>query len=67
MDQKRQGEIAVKLVKYFMRKHGVALLQNNMRELGNVAKAIEVSYGELKQFAKPLMQELIDECFSFEY
>ena len=56
MDPKRQGEIALKLVKHLLRKRGVTL--------GNVAKAIEVPVEELKQFAKPLMQEILDECFS---
>lgn len=64
MDLKRQGEIALKLVKYLLRKRGGTLSQDNMREFGNVAKAIEVPVEELKQFTKPLMQELLDECFS---
>ncbi len=65
MDPKRQGEIALKLVKHLLRKRGgITLSQDNMREFGNVAKAIEVPVEELKQFAKPLMQELLDECFS---
>lgn len=64
MDPKRQGEIALKLVKHLLHKRGVTLSQDNMREFGNVAKAIEVPVEELKQFAKPLMQELFDECFS---
>ncbi|MEK7169537.1 MAG: hypothetical protein AAB377_00140 [Patescibacteria group bacterium] len=64
MDPKRQGEIALKLVKQLMRKRGIQLSQDNMREFGNVAKAIEVPVEELKQFAKPLMQEFLDECFS---
>ena len=55
MDPKRQGEIALKLVKQLMRKRGIQLSQDNMREFGNIAKAIEVPV-ELKQFAKPLMQ-----------
>ena len=64
MDPKRQGEIALKLVKYLVRKRGITLSQDNMREFGNVAKAIEVPVEELKQFAKPLMQEVLDEYFS---
>ena len=64
MDPKRQGEIALKLVKHLLRKRGTTLSQDNMREFGNVAKVIEVPVEELKQFAKPLMQELLDECFS---
>jgi len=64
MDPKRQGEIALQLVKHLMRKRGITLSQDNMRDFGNVAKAIGVPVEELKQFAKPLMQELLDECFA---
>jgi len=64
MDPKRQGEIALQLVRHLMRKRGITLSQENMREFGNVAKAIGVSVEELKQFAKPLVQELLDECFA---
>lgn len=64
MDPTRQGEIALKLVKYLMHKRGVTLSQENMREFGNIAKATGVSVQELKQFAKPLVQELLDECFA---
>jgi hypothetical protein len=64
MDQKRQGEIAIRLVKHIMRKQGLRLSHNEMRELGNVAKAIGVPVEELKQFTKLLVQELIDECFT---
>lgn len=64
MDPKRQGEIALQLVKYLYRKRGITFSQDTMREFGNVAKAIEVPVEELKQFAKPLMQEFLDECFA---
>ncbi|PIP23820.1 MAG: hypothetical protein COX36_01265 [Candidatus Nealsonbacteria bacterium CG23_combo_of_CG06-09_8_20_14_all_38_19] len=66
MDPKRQGEIALMLVKYFMRKRGITLSQDKMRDLGNVAKAIGVSVEELRQFAKPLAQELFEECFAIK-
>ncbi|HDY89101.1 MAG TPA: hypothetical protein ENH82_13430 [bacterium] len=63
MDPKRQGEIALKVVKHLMRKRGITLSQSNTREVGNVAKEIEVPVKELKQFARLLTQELLDECF----
>lgn len=63
MDPKRQGEVALKLVRHFLRKRPISLSQESMRELGNVAKAIGLSVEELMQFAKPLMQEVMDECF----
>lgn len=64
MDPERQGEIALKLLKHLMRKRGVQLSQSNMREFGNAAKAIDVPVEELKRFAKPLIQEVLDECFA---
>lgn len=63
MDPKKQGEIALLLLKYLMRDHGIKLSLNNMRELGNLAMHIGISPEELKQFAKPLLQEFLDECF----
>ncbi|TSC94763.1 MAG: hypothetical protein CEN87_297 [Parcubacteria group bacterium Licking1014_1] len=62
-EQEYQFEIAIKLLKYAMRKQGVTLSQNNMREIGNVAKAIGVPIEELKQFIRPFVQEMIDEQF----
>lgn len=64
LSERDKGEIALKLVKYLMRKRGLTLSQDNMREFGNVAKAIGVPIEELKQFAKPLAQELLEECFA---
>ena len=64
MDPKRQGEIALKLVKYALRERGIRLSPENMREFGNMAKAIGVSADELKQFAQPIAQEILDECFA---
>ena len=63
LDPKRQGEIALLLVKYFIRRRGITISHDNMRELGNTAKAIGVTSDELRQFAKPLIQEALDECF----
>lgn len=67
MDTKRQGEIALKLVKFYIRKQGIQLSQNDIREFGNVAKAIDVPIEELKEFAKPLVQQLVDQWFAKQY
>lgn len=64
MDQIRQGEIALKLIKHRIRKQGIQLSKSTMREFGNLAKEINVSIEELKQFTRPLLQELIDENFA---
>lgn len=61
MDPARQGEIALKLVKLIIKDAGIHLRQNELnRKLGNVAKDIEVSPEELKEFVRPMLQEMLD-------
>ena len=62
MDPKCQGEIAVLLLKHIVRKKGIYLSPDDKREIGNIAKEIGIPVEELKQFAKPIVQELLDEC-----
>ena len=62
MDTKRQGEIAVKFVKYYMRKEGIRFSLNSVREFGNLAQEIGVPIQELKDFIRPLAQEVLDEA-----
>lgn len=64
MDPKRQGEIALKLVKYFIGRCGLHLAPESIRELGNVAKNIHIPLDELKAFLKPLAAELVEEIFT---
>lgn len=66
MDLRRQGEIALMLVKHYIHKHGITLTQGDMREFGNIAKAIGVSPEELKEFTKPLVLELIKERLGYK-
>jgi hypothetical protein len=63
MDEKRQGEIALMFVKYLVRKHGVEVSRNKMREADGLAKAIGIPVEELKQFVQPLLEEFIHELF----
>ena len=62
MDAKRQGEIALKLVKYQMRKEGIRFSNDHTRELGSLAANIGVSLADLKEFMRPLAQEILDEA-----
>ncbi len=64
MTPQRQGEIALKVLKHILRRRGINLNQEAMRDLGNVAKKIDVPVEELKEFAKPLYQEILSECFA---
>lgn len=62
ISKERQGEIAVKMVKLMMERKGLELSPNLARELGNIAKTINVPLEELKEFVKPIMQEMLDNC-----
>ena len=64
MDSARKGEIALLLFKREIAKRGVPLSQNNMRDLGNIAKEINVPLEEMKEFLKPIIQELFDTVFA---
>jgi hypothetical protein len=59
----RELKIAKGLLKYIMRQRGITLKPEAKRDLGNAAKAIGVSVEELKEFARPLVQEMVDEQF----
>ncbi len=63
MDKARQGEIALELVRYFIRKQGLKISKEVPREIGNVAKDIGITASELMRFLKPLAQDALDECF----
>lgn len=59
----RKLEIAMAFIKRLMRKRGVHLTGETRRELGNEAKAMGIPVQEVVEFAKPLIQELLDEQF----
>ncbi len=63
MDAARQGEIALRVLKYIVEKSGVHVSKDKIRELGDIAKKIDVPLDELKAFAKPILQEAFDKCF----
>jgi len=63
MDKARQGEIALELVRYFIRKQGLKISREVPREIGNVAKEIGIPASELTGFLRPLVQEAFNECF----
>ncbi|MEI6280477.1 MAG: hypothetical protein WCP17_00545 [bacterium] len=63
MEDSRRGEIAVSIIKYLMRKHGVELSQNNMRQMGIVAKETGIPVAEIREFVQPLLEEMLAEFF----
>lgn len=56
-------EIAIGLLKHIMRERGVTLNPEIKQDLCSAAKAIGCKVEELKEFARPLIQELVDEQF----
>jgi hypothetical protein len=52
-----------KLLVYFMLAHGVNLSANLQREIGNVAKKIDVPLDMLTHVVEPLLQEMIKQSF----
>ncbi|MEX0690094.1 MAG: hypothetical protein WD095_01485 [Candidatus Paceibacterota bacterium] len=65
MSNAKRGKIAEKLVKQILREKGLGSLKPNhlRRELGNVAKDIDVELEELIEFIQPIYQELLMEAF----
>ena len=55
MNPQRQGEIALKLVKYQLQERGIIFPSQS------VARMIAISHGELLEFMKPIILELVDD------
>ncbi len=54
----------MKVLKHLIRKRGIMVSHDNMRELGNVAKETGILIEELRTLAKTLFQEHLDSCFA---
>ena len=63
MEKERMGEIALALLRYYVRTEGYRVHPQLKRQLGNVAKATEIPQDELKEFGKKLLDELTSEVF----
>lgn len=61
MTQERELEIAKAMLKYILRKRGVHISGETRRELGNAAKAMGIPVEEVIAFARPFIQEFLDE------
>ena len=60
MDDKRKGEIALKVVAYLLMKKGANLAEGILRQLGDTAKAMDIEPDELKEFARLMLHDHID-------
>ncbi len=63
MDANRELQIAKFVLREILRKQGIQLSGNTLRDLKNKAQKMGVPLGELQEFARPFVQELVDECF----
>ena len=66
VSSKEQGEVALRVVKYVMRRDGINLSEGTRQQVENVAKGAGMPVSELIQFAKSLAQEFVDEYFALE-
>jgi len=63
MDERRKGEIALTLLRSWIRWKGIRLTLGLKRDLGNVAKTTGIPLSELKEFGRELLNELTAEIF----
>lgn len=63
MEEKRKGEIALALLKYWMGREGIRVTPDLTRDLGNVAKETGIPQDELKKFVKIFVEELLEKTF----
>ena len=63
LTDKERGEIALKVLKYKMKKDGITLSKEAGRSLANSAKVLDVELEKLKEFSREIYQELFDEVF----
>lgn len=61
MELVRQQEIALKVLKYKLKREGVHLGPNIQRELGNVAKEMDIPLKELLEFYRIGIEEITNE------
>ena len=63
MDPKRQGEIALVLVKALAHREGPEKMLRHVGKLSEVAKATRIEIVELKTFFEILLKNLVTEWF----
>jgi len=58
----RDGEIATVMLKHMLCEGGVTVSRTMDRRLGNIAKQHHIPIDELREFAIPILQEVVAEC-----
>ena len=66
MDQKRQGEIALELVKSYASRNGLPGIDDARRPFGNIAEETGVSKEDLTAFVDAILPDLIGRIFEYK-
>ncbi len=64
MDDIRKGQIAFAYLKNNLREKGIRITPDLRREVGNTAKAIDISIEEAMEFTEDIIRELVEEAFA---
>jgi len=65
MDEKRKGEIALKMVEYHLRRSDFPLEPNKFRrEIGNISKETWISAEEILEVLKPMVMKVVEAAFN---
>lgn len=66
MTDKRWAEIAQLVIGHLVRKLGINLSYDSGRELKNLANKLKIPFEELQDFARPFVQEMLNETYGKE-
>lgn len=64
MDDIRKGQIALLVLKHMLAKKGMEIGPKARRDLGNMAKEIDVPFDEFLEFSELLAREFIEKTFA---
>jgi hypothetical protein len=62
----RRGELALLFLKYKLKKEGISLKPDLRREVGNMAKAMDIPFEEAFTFVEEMTRGLLDEVFTYD-
>jgi len=62
MDERRKGEIALILLKYWLGRESIRLIPDAYQKVPELAKATRVSLEELNEFFRLLIEEILKEA-----
>ncbi|MBI5913078.1 hypothetical protein HY839_01405 [Candidatus Azambacteria bacterium] len=60
LTQEKKEEIALKVLQYMLNKEGIKVGDGLLRDLGNLAKATNISLDELKKFTREMIEGILD-------